>query len=86
MGGGVVQDNMGTSRGRRATATRDSLLAAGLFIDSQTLVGDGALLDFGLVEAQLLFPCPSRRRWSWTAAAGYGGYKNHRDRFLFSIF
>jgi hypothetical protein len=47
MGGGVVQDNMVTSHGRRATATCASLLAAGLFIDLQTLVGDGALFEFG---------------------------------------
>jgi hypothetical protein len=69
----LVQDSTGTSPGRRATATCASLLTAGLFIDSQSLVGDGAFLDLAMVEARRLFLRSSRRRWNWTAAAGYGG-------------
>jgi hypothetical protein len=51
----LVQDNTGTSPGRRATSTCGSLLAAGLFIDSQSLVGDGSLLDLNMVEAWCAF-------------------------------
>jgi hypothetical protein len=40
-----IQDSTGTSPGRRATATCASLFAAGLFIDLQSLFGDGAFLD-----------------------------------------
>jgi hypothetical protein len=49
-----------------------SLLAASLFIDSQSLVGDGALLDLARVDARRLFQRASRRRWSLAAAAGFG--------------
>lgn len=56
----LVQDSMGTSLGRHATSTCASLLAAGLFIDSQSLIGDGALLDLAMVEVWHLFQCPSR--------------------------
>jgi hypothetical protein len=69
----LVEDSTGTSPGRRATATCASLVAADLFIDSQSLVGDGAFLDLAKVEARRLFLRSSRRRWNWTAAAGYGG-------------
>jgi hypothetical protein len=48
-----------------------------MFIDSQTLVDDGALLDFGLVEARRLFPCPSRRPLA-TVVVG-----NPRNHFVF---
>jgi hypothetical protein len=47
----LVQGSMGTSPDRRATVTCASLLAADLFIDSQILVGDGAILDLAMVEA-----------------------------------
>jgi hypothetical protein len=69
----LVQDNTGTSPGRRATATSALLRAAGLFIDSQSLVGDGVCLDLAMVEARCPFRRASRRHWSWAAAAGFGG-------------
>jgi hypothetical protein len=40
----LVEDSTGTSPGRRAPATCASLRAAGLFIDLQSLIGDGAFL------------------------------------------
>jgi hypothetical protein len=69
----LVQDSTGTFPGRRATTTCASLLAVGLFIDSQSLVRDGAFLNLAMVEARHHFLRPSRRRWNWAAAAGYGG-------------
>jgi hypothetical protein len=33
-----------------------------MFINSQSLVGDGASLDLAMVEARRLFQCSSRRR------------------------
>jgi hypothetical protein len=50
------------------------LRAAGLFIDSQ-IIGDGAFLDLEMVESWRSFRCASRRRWSWAAAASFGGCK-----------
>jgi hypothetical protein len=47
---------------RHATSTCALLLAAGLFIDLQSLVGDGAFLNLAMVEARCLFQCLSRRR------------------------
>jgi hypothetical protein len=55
-----IQDNTWTSSGQCATTTCASLRAAGLFIDSQSLVGDGALLDLAMVEARRFFWCASR--------------------------
>jgi hypothetical protein len=71
----LVQDNTGRSLdpGQRATTTYASLRVAGLFIDSQSLVDDGAFSDLAMVEAQRLFQRSSRRRWSWAAAARYNG-------------
>jgi hypothetical protein len=46
----LVQDIMGTSPGRRATTTCALPRAADLFIDSQSLVGDGAFLDLARVN------------------------------------
>jgi hypothetical protein len=79
----LVQDSIGTSPGRRATTTCASLHAAGLFIDSQSLFGDGAFSDLALVEARRLLRRSSWRRWRWrrplvTVVAG-----NPRDRFVF---
>jgi hypothetical protein len=49
----LVQDNTyGDIPSRHATATCALLRAAGMFIDSQSLVGDGVFLDLALVEAQ----------------------------------
>jgi hypothetical protein len=58
----------------RSTCYSDmsSLLAAGLFIDSKSLVGDGASLDLAMVEARHLFRRTSQRRWSVAAAASFG--------------
>jgi hypothetical protein len=47
----LVQDSTGTSPGRRATTTCGSLRAACLFIDSQSLFGNGAFSDLAIVEA-----------------------------------
>ena len=58
----LVQDSTGTSPGRRATTTCALLRAAGLFIDSQSLVGDGAFSDLAMVEARRLFRRSPRRR------------------------
>jgi hypothetical protein len=41
--------------GRRAIATFALLLEAGLFSDSQSLIGDSAFLDLAMVEAWHLF-------------------------------
>jgi hypothetical protein len=68
----LVQGSTGTSPGQLATATCASLLAAGLFIDSQSLVGDGAFLDLAMEEARRLFQHASWRRWSVGAAASFG--------------
>jgi hypothetical protein len=70
----LVQDSTGTSPGRRATTTCASFHAAGLFIDSQSLCGDGAFSDLAMMEARCLFWHSSRRCWSWEAAR-YGGCK-----------
>jgi hypothetical protein len=51
----LVQDNTGISPSRYATATCALLRAAGLFIDSQNLVGDDVFLDLALVEARRPF-------------------------------
>jgi hypothetical protein len=51
----LIQGSTGTSPGRRATTTYASLLAAGLVIDSQSLIGDGAFLDLAMEEARRLF-------------------------------
>jgi hypothetical protein len=74
---------MGTSPGRHATTTCASLRAAGLFIDSQSLVGDGAFSDLAMVEAQRLFGirlggAEVGRRPLATVVAG-----NPRDHFVF---
>jgi hypothetical protein len=47
--------------------------AAGLVIDSQSLVGDGVFLDLVMVEDRISYWRASPRRWSWVAAAGFGG-------------
>jgi hypothetical protein len=54
-----------------------------LFIDSQSLVGDGALSNLGMVEARRLSRRSYQGRWSWAAAALYGGCRNPRVRFVF---
>jgi hypothetical protein len=69
----LFQDNTGTP-GRRATTTCALLHAAGLFIDSQSLVGDGAFSDLAMVEVRRLFQRSSRRHWSWAVASRYGSY------------
>jgi hypothetical protein len=48
----LVQDSTWMFPGRRATMTYVSLRVAGLFIDSQSLFGDGAFSDLAMVEAQ----------------------------------
>jgi hypothetical protein len=58
--------------GRRTTTTCASLLAAGLFIDSQNLIGDGASLDLAMEEARHLFQRASWWRWSVATAASFG--------------
>jgi hypothetical protein len=55
-----------------------------MFIESESLVGDGALLDLAMVVARRFFRHASRRRRSWTAAVGFGGFTgNRRDQFVF---
>jgi hypothetical protein len=49
----LVQDSTGTSPGRRATMIGALLHAPGIFIDSQSLIGDGVFLDLAMVEARL---------------------------------
>jgi hypothetical protein len=66
----LVQDSTETSHGRRATAICAFLHAAGLFIDSQSLVGDGAFLDLAMMEARRFFRHAPWRRWSWATTAG----------------
>jgi hypothetical protein len=67
----LIQCNTGTFPGRRATATCALLRATGLFIDSQSLVGDGASLDLAMVEARRLFQCLSWRCWSLAAVSNF---------------
>jgi hypothetical protein len=62
---------LGTFPGRRATQTCASLLATGLFIDSQRLVGDGASLDLAMVEVRHLFQLSSWRHKSLAVAASF---------------
>jgi hypothetical protein len=57
---------------RRDTATCASLLATGMFTDSQNSVGDDTLLNPTIVEVWCLFQHASMRRWSLAAAAGFG--------------
>jgi hypothetical protein len=66
---GLRQHRM--SPGQRAIATSALVLAAGLFIDSQSLVGDGASLDLATVEARRLFQCAYRRRCSLAAPSWF---------------
>jgi hypothetical protein len=49
------------------------LHASGLFIDSQSLVGNGIFLDLEMVEARYFFHRASPWRLSWAATAGFGG-------------
>jgi hypothetical protein len=72
-GGGLGARQREDVPGRRATTTYALLRAAGLFIDSQSLVGDGDLLDLAMMEARRFFRRVSRQHWNWTAAAGFGG-------------
>jgi hypothetical protein len=51
----LVQDGIGIFPGRRATTTCALLLAAGLFIDSQSLVGENGSLDLAMMKARRLF-------------------------------
>jgi hypothetical protein len=68
----LIQGSMGTFPGRRATMAYASLLAAGQFIDLQSLVGDGASSDLAMVESRRLFQRTSRRCSSLSAAASFG--------------
>jgi hypothetical protein len=68
----LVQCSTGTFPGRRATSTCALLHAAGMFIDSQSLVGDGASLDLAMVEAHPLFQRSFWRCWSLAAAGSFG--------------
>jgi hypothetical protein len=54
------------------------MCATGMFIDSQSLVGDGAFSDLAMVEAQHLFRRSSQRRPLATVVVG-----NTRDCFVF---
>jgi hypothetical protein len=45
------------------------LIAASLFIDSQSIVGDGASFDLAMVEPRRLYQCAFMRCWSSAAAA-----------------
>ena len=59
------------------------LIAAGLLIDSQSLVGDGAFSDLAMMEARRLF-----RRSSWRRGVGRRPLAtvvagNPKDRFVF---
>jgi hypothetical protein len=68
----LVQDSTGTFLDRRATTTCALLHAAGLFINSQSLVGDSASSDLTMVEARRLFERLFRRLWSLAVAASFG--------------
>jgi hypothetical protein len=83
----LVQGSTGTLPGRRATGTCASLQAAGLFIDSQSLVGDGASSDLAMVEAQRLFQRSCRRRWSlsWPLASATAGNLRDGSEFFYPL-
>jgi hypothetical protein len=70
----LIQDSAGTSPNRRDTTICVLLRATCLFIDSYSLVGDGAFLNLAMVEVRRFFQFQraSRRRWSWAAADGFG--------------
>jgi hypothetical protein len=68
----LVQDSTRTSPSRLTTMTYALLLAAGLFIESQNLVDDGASLTLAMVDARLLFQRSSRRRWNLAATVSFG--------------
>jgi hypothetical protein len=72
----LVQESTRTSPGRRAKVTSALLLVADLFIDSRSLVGDGAYLDLSMEEARRLFRHVSMRRWSLAAAASFSECRN----------
>jgi hypothetical protein len=50
-----------------------SIRAVGLFIDSQSLVGDGAFSNLAMVKARRFFRRAPWRRWSLAAAANFDG-------------
>jgi hypothetical protein len=54
-----------TFPGQHAIAAGASLHAAGLFIDSHSLFGNGAFSYLAMVEAPRLLQRSSWRRWSW---------------------
>jgi hypothetical protein len=60
--------------------------AVGLFIDSKSLIGDGASLDLAMVEAKHLFRRASRRHWSVVAAARCECRKNYGWFYSFLSF
>jgi hypothetical protein len=81
----LVQDNTGKSSVRCATVICALLRAAGLFIDSQSLVAYGAFLDLAMVRWRLGFSSIVRlggvrvgRRPMALVVVG-----NPRDRFVF---
>jgi hypothetical protein len=55
------------------TTTCALLRAACMFIDSQSLIVNGALLDLSMVEARYFFWHASRRHWTWATAVGFDG-------------
>ena len=57
----LVQDSTGTSP---VDVPQRHVPAAGLFIDSQSLVGDDAFSDLAMMEARHIFRHSSRRRLS----------------------
>jgi hypothetical protein len=75
----LVEDSTGTFRGRCATSPCASLLAVGLFIDSQSLVGDGASSDLAMVESWQLFKHCLGRHWSLAAALTSASAGNPMD-------
>jgi hypothetical protein len=74
-----VQDSTGTFHSRCATSTYASLLAAGLFIDSQSLVSDGASSDLTIVESWHLFKHCLGRHWILAAALTSASVGNPMD-------
>jgi hypothetical protein len=79
----LVQDSTGMFLGRRATSICVSLHAAGLFIDSQSLFGDGAFSDLAWWRLNVSFGIclddagVGRRPLAMVVA------ENPRDRFVF---
>jgi hypothetical protein len=71
--------------GECAIVTCASLLALGMFMDTQILVGDDAYLDLAMLEARRLFKMHLRDFRVWWQPLDSTRAANSRDGYIFSI-